>query len=50
MKKISLINTLKKTFKAKKKETKKKNLKIDNKSTRAKKVGEIKERINLKLK
>ena len=42
MKKISLINTLKKTFKAKKKETKKKNLKIDNKSTRAKKVTKIK--------
>ena len=42
MKKISLINTLKKTFKTKKKEIKKKNLKIDNKSTRAKKVAKIK--------
>ena len=42
MKKISLINTLKKTFKAKKKETKKKNLKIDNKSTRAKKLLKLK--------
>ena len=42
MKKISLINTLKKTFKTKKKELKKKNLKIDNKSTRAKKVTKIK--------
>ena len=41
MKKISLINTLKKTFKTKKKEIKKKNLKIDNKSTRAKKVTKI---------
>ena len=42
MKKISLINTLKKTFKTKKKEIKKKNLKADNKSIRIKKVTKIK--------
>ena len=42
MKKISLINTLKKTFKTKKKEIKKKNLRADNKSIRIKKVTKIK--------